>query len=62
LAETHDPWTTLVGDCETSRFDFLETLGLEKPQADHVVTMTNIPHYFALRGFDVQCALATALT
>ena len=55
LAETHDPWTAFAGACDTKRFDFLEKLGASSLQADHVVTMTNIPHYFALRGFDVQC-------
>ncbi len=55
LAETHDPWTTFAGASHTERFDFVEKLGASSLQADHVMTMTNIPHYFALRGFDVQC-------
>ena len=57
LAETHDPWTTLAAKCDTKRFDFLEKLGARSTEADHVITMTNIPHYFALRGFDVPCGL-----
>jgi uncharacterized protein YqjF (DUF2071 family) len=55
LAETHDPWEALVGRCDTIRFDLLEKLGVTTPRADHVITMTDIPHYFALQGFDVPC-------
>jgi uncharacterized protein YqjF (DUF2071 family) len=55
LAETHDPWQTLVGTCITRRHALLTSLGLETPQADHVITMTDIPHYFALRGLVVPC-------
>jgi len=53
LAETHDPWETRVGTCRTHTNAFLESLGLAGGEADHVITMTDIPHYFALRGFDV---------
>ena len=55
LAETHEPWKTYVGACETKRYAFLEGLGVAQPRADHVITMTDIPHYFGLRGFDVSC-------
>ncbi len=56
LAETHDPWETLVGLCNTRRHTFLESIGVSGAEADHVITMTNIPHYFALRGILVPCA------
>jgi uncharacterized protein YqjF (DUF2071 family) len=55
LAETHDPWQTYVGQCKTNRHTFLKSLGVDKMDADHVITMTNIPHYFALRGMIVPC-------
>jgi uncharacterized protein YqjF (DUF2071 family) len=55
LAETHDPWDTLVGTCQTKRHAFLESRGFTAPEADHVITMTDIPHYFALRGIPVTC-------
>jgi uncharacterized protein YqjF (DUF2071 family) len=54
LAETHDPWETLVGTCHTHTNAYLDSLGLTGAQADHVITMTDVPHYFALRGFDVS--------
>jgi hypothetical protein len=60
LAETHDPWEALTGRCETTRFEFLEKLGVITPRADHVITMTDIPHYFALQGFDVPCPVLPA--
>ncbi len=53
LAETHDPWQTLVGRCTTSRHAYLESLGAVNVEADHVITMTDIPHYFALLGTSV---------
>ncbi len=53
FAETHDPWEASVGTCHTTRNVFLEGLGL-RPEADHVITMTRIPHYFALFGDDVK--------
>ncbi len=56
LAETHDPWETLIGLCDTRKHAFLESLGVTDAEADHVITMTNIPHYFALRGILVPCA------
>jgi uncharacterized protein YqjF (DUF2071 family) len=55
LAETHDPWQTYVGQCKTNRHAFLKSLGIQQPDADHVITMTDIPHYFALRGLVVRC-------
>lgn len=55
-AETHDAWHALAGNCTTQRFAFLESLdesrGTEAPQADHAITMTNVPHYFAWRGIE----------
>jgi uncharacterized protein YqjF (DUF2071 family) len=59
LAETHDPWSTLVGTCRTHTNAFLEALGAGGTEADHVITMTDIPHYFAMRGFDVALSGAT---
>ena len=55
LAETHEPWQTFVGGCITKRHAFLESLGVQGAAADHVITMTDIPHYFALRGIVVPC-------
>lgn len=55
LAETHDPWQTHLGECKTKRHAFLESLGVFGVEADHVITMTDIPHYFALRGMIVLC-------
>jgi uncharacterized protein YqjF (DUF2071 family) len=55
LAETHDPWQTYVGQCKTNRHAFLKSLGVQQVAADHVITMTDIPHYFALRGLVVAC-------
>ena len=55
LAETHDPWQTYVGDCKTSRHALLNSLGVQQIRADHVITMTDIPHYFALRGMAMPC-------
>ena len=60
LAETHDPWNTYVGQCKTNRHAFLTSLGVQQPTADHVITMTNIPHYFALRGIVVPCPAASS--
>ena len=55
LAETHDPWQTYVGQCTTNRHALLTSLGVQQISADHVITMTDIPHYFALRGLVVPC-------
>jgi uncharacterized protein YqjF (DUF2071 family) len=55
LAETHDPWQTYVGQCKTNRHSLLTSLGVQQVDADHVITMTDIPHYFALRGLVVPC-------
>jgi hypothetical protein len=54
LAETHDTWRAQAGGCRTHRYAFLESLDGALPQADHVITMTNIPHYFALCGTKQQ--------
>ena len=56
LAETHDPWETLVGACDTRHHAYLESVGITAPEADHVITMTDILHNFALRGVKVRCA------
>jgi hypothetical protein len=53
LAETHDPWTTLVGTCTTHTNAFRDQLGACGAEADHVITMTTPHHHLALRGFDV---------
>lgn len=50
FAETHDAWHAQAGSCKSRRFALLESLGAAAPQADHVITMTNVPHYFALCG------------
>ena len=55
LAETHDPWQTSVGQCKTNAHALLKSLGVRRFDADHVITMTEIPHYFALRGMVVAC-------
>ena len=60
IAETHEPWRTLTATCETPCNTFLEALHGEAAPADHVITMTGIPHYFALRG--VEVALTADLT
>lgn len=53
FAETHEPWVALAGTCRTRRNAFLESLG-QRPEADNVITMIRIPHYFALFGSAVQ--------
>jgi uncharacterized protein YqjF (DUF2071 family) len=55
LAETHEPWQTYVGRCKTSQHALLKSLGVQQFEADHVITMTDIPHYFAIRGLVVPC-------
>jgi uncharacterized protein YqjF (DUF2071 family) len=55
FAETHDPWQTLVAQCSTKRNAYLESLGATGVEADHVITMTGIPHYFALGSVVVPC-------
>lgn len=55
LAETHDPWQACVGQCKTKCHTLLKSLGISHVEADHVITMTDIPHYFALRGLIVPC-------
>jgi hypothetical protein len=60
LAETHDPWETYVGQCKTNRHALLKSLGVHHQSADHVITMTDIPHYFALRGMVAACPAASS--
>ena len=48
LPETHDRWETLVCTCTTHANRFLESLGIDAAEADHAITMTQIPHYFGL--------------
>ena len=55
LAETHEPWKTFAGTCKTKKNAFLTSLSGQLIEADHVITMTEIPHYFALHGMDVKC-------
>lgn len=55
FAETHDPWKTLVGQCSTKCNAYLTSLGPQKVEADHVITMTDIPHYFAFGSIAVPC-------
>jgi hypothetical protein len=63
LAETHDPWETYVGQCKTKQHALLKLLGVQQQSADHVITMTDIPHYFALQGLVVACpATSSVLT
>lgn len=54
LPETHDPWQTRVTSCETRRNAFVESLGSQAVAADHVITMTDIPHYFGVRPLGVR--------
>jgi hypothetical protein len=54
FAETHDRWEALAGTCKTTRYKLLESLCEPRPEADHVITMTQIPHYFAMFGVDVK--------
>jgi uncharacterized protein YqjF (DUF2071 family) len=61
LAETHDPWETYVGQCKTKRHALLKSLGVQQQSADHVITMTDVPHYFALRGVVVACPKASSV-
>ena len=48
LPETHDPWATLACTCITHKNQFLESLGVAAVDADHVITMTQIPHFFGI--------------
>ena len=48
LPETHDPWAALAGTCVTHKNRFLEELGVDAIDADHAITMTQIPHYFGI--------------
>ena len=59
FAETHDPWEARAGTCQTRCNTFLVGLGV-CPEADHVITMTRVPHYFPLFGFDVPVERAGA--
>ncbi len=54
LPETHDPWATLACTCITHKNQFLETLGVDAIDADHVITMTQIPHYFGITPIKTQ--------
>ena len=56
LPETHEPWQTAVTSCETHANRFLEGLGCSEVHADHVITMTHIPHYFGIRPVRVKLA------
>lgn len=55
FAETHDPWKTFVGQCSTKCNAYLASLGAPNVEADHVITMTDIPHYFAFGSIAVPC-------
>lgn len=54
LAETHDPWKALVGSCTAESNLFLKSIYPAPVRADHVITMTNVPHYFALFGSKIS--------
>lgn len=54
FAETHDPWKALVGQCSTKCNAYLTSLGVPNLEADHVITMTDIPHYFAFGSITVR--------
>jgi uncharacterized protein YqjF (DUF2071 family) len=54
LAETHDPWQAQAGTCDVRRNAFLKRLGIDTPRADHVITMVDCPHYFAMKGHKVS--------
>jgi uncharacterized protein YqjF (DUF2071 family) len=58
LAETHEPWRAQVGTCDIRRNAFLEGLGFDTPRADHVITMVDCPHFFAVKSHKVALAAA----
>ena len=54
FAETHDPWIASAGTARTRCYKLLESLGVRSPEADHVITMTETPHHFAMFGVNVK--------
>jgi hypothetical protein len=54
FAETHDPWQASVGSVRTRCNRLLESLGVPRLEADHVITMTETPHCFAVLGAKVK--------
>jgi uncharacterized protein YqjF (DUF2071 family) len=50
LAETHDVWQTTTGTCRTHHHALLKSLCGGPMAPDHVITMTDVPHYFAIRS------------
>ena len=54
LPETHEPWETVATTCKTRCNSFLEELGVESVEADHVITMTDCPHYFGITPIKTQ--------
>lgn len=56
LPETHEPWETLVTRCETRQNRFLDDLGCGGVEADHGITMAEIPHWFGVRPVQVRLA------
>jgi hypothetical protein len=61
LAETHQPWEALVASCRTRTNVLVESLCGGAVEADHAITMTQVPHCFALSGTDVDLRLASCL-
>ena len=59
LPETHDPWTTRACTCTTHKNQFLESLGVDAIDADHAITMTQIPHYFGITPIKTTLKCAT---
>ena len=53
IAETHDPWDVLAARCVTRTNAYLEALRGSLSEADHVLTMSGIPHYFGIRVLEV---------
>jgi hypothetical protein len=58
LAETHVPCDLAFARCKTTVNTFVEGLAGKSVDADHVLSMTNVPHQFALRGVLSQTTAA----
>jgi uncharacterized protein YqjF (DUF2071 family) len=61
LAETHEPWETTIGSCRTRANVLVESLCGRSVEADHAITMTNVPHYFAAASTRVELAAESRL-
>ncbi|APZ90468.1 DUF2071 domain-containing protein [Fuerstiella marisgermanici] len=59
LPETHAPCATVACTCITHKNRFLESLGAHAVDADHAITMTNVPHYFGITPIKTALNSAT---